>query len=120
MKYTLEERLKIGKEIYENEIIKYDAVNKYGISKDTARDYMRLYRDTYKLPPKKKALTSALDGAAYAAPLRDCDDNLESLEELKLKILKLEIENARLKKGYTVEGDGAERIVTFYDNLKTK
>ena len=52
MGYTREERLDIGKQIYNNEISKSDAAIKYKISEGTARDYMRLYRDVNGLPPK--------------------------------------------------------------------
>ena len=52
MKYTLEERLDIGRRIYDGEITKYQAVAEYGISNQSARDYMRLYRDSNNLPPK--------------------------------------------------------------------
>ena len=41
MSYTREERLDIGKQIYNNELSKSDAAIKYSISKGTARDYMR-------------------------------------------------------------------------------
>lgn len=41
-------------------------------------------------------------------------------EELELKIMKLEIENERLKKGYIVKGDGAAReyVTTLDKNTK--
>ena len=54
MSYTREERLDIGKQIYNNEINKSDAAIKYRISEGTARDYMRLYRDVNGLPPKNR------------------------------------------------------------------
>ncbi len=54
MGYTREERLDIGKQIYNNEISKGDAAIKYRISEGTARDYMRLYRDVNGLPPKNR------------------------------------------------------------------
>ncbi len=54
MSYTREERLDIGKQIYNNEISKSDAAIKYRISEGTARDYMRLYRDVNGLPPKNR------------------------------------------------------------------
>ncbi|KAI4449648.1 hypothetical protein C823_004177 [Eubacterium plexicaudatum ASF492] len=52
MGYTREERLDIGRQIYNNELSKSDAAIKYSISEGTARDYMRLYRDVNSLPPK--------------------------------------------------------------------
>ena len=44
MKYTKEERLKIGKEIFENKINIYEASIIYSINEYTARDYYRLYK----------------------------------------------------------------------------
>ena len=54
MGYTREERLDIGRQIYNNELSKSDAAIKYSISEGTARDYMRLYRDVNSLPPKNR------------------------------------------------------------------
>ena len=51
MKYTEEERIAIGREIYTHEISIYEASIKYKINYYTARDYMRLYRDKNGLPP---------------------------------------------------------------------
>ena len=58
MKYTLEERLDIGRRIYDGEITKYQAAAEYGISDQSARDYMRLYRDSNNLPPKHSSKNS--------------------------------------------------------------
>ena len=53
MKYTKEQRLDIGRRIYDGEITKYEAAEQYDISYQTARDYMRLYRNVNHLPPKR-------------------------------------------------------------------
>ena len=42
MKYTKEERLDIGRKVYDGEISRYEAAELYGISDQTARNYMRL------------------------------------------------------------------------------
>ena len=42
MRYIREQRLDIGRQIYDNEITKSQAVELYKISDQTARDYMRL------------------------------------------------------------------------------
>lgn len=44
MKYTKEERLEIGRRIYEKEMNKEAAAVKYNINTYTARDYMRYYK----------------------------------------------------------------------------
>lgn len=53
MKYTKEQRLDIGRRIYYSEISQYEAAEEYGISEQTARNYMRMYRDANRLPPKR-------------------------------------------------------------------
>ena len=45
MKYTKEQRLVIGRRIYDGELTRHAAAEEYKISEQTARDYMRLYRD---------------------------------------------------------------------------
>lgn len=56
MKYTKEQRLDIGRRIYDGEIDCYQAAEEYSINHYTARDYMRLYRDTYQLPNDQQQL----------------------------------------------------------------
>ena len=53
MKYTKEQRWDIGRRIYYSEISRYEAAEEYGISEQTARNYMRMYRDANRLPPKR-------------------------------------------------------------------
>ena len=45
---------------------------------------------------------------------------LTELEELRLRVMKQDIEIARLKKGYWVEGEGADRIVITSGGVVTK
>ena len=49
MKYTKEQRLDIGRRIYDGEIDCHQAAEQYDINHYTARDYMRLYRDMHLL-----------------------------------------------------------------------
>ena len=73
MKYTLEERLEIGRRIYDGEISRYEAAEQYGINDQTARNYMRMYRDANKLPPKqgKRARSTLLLKNDRESPRRD-------------------------------------------------
>lgn len=106
MKYTKEERLDIGRRIYENELTRYQAAEVYSISEQTARDYMRLYRDVNQLPAKQGRKSSA-----KASGFRTTPADMEKLEamtkeELIQELVKARITEARLKKGYEVKGDG--------------
>ena len=116
MKYTKEERLDIGRRIYDGEISRYEAADTYDISDQTARSYMRMYRDTNHLPPK----SHRRDGPAKVSqkPPAGMED-LESMtkEELIQELVKARITEARLKKGYEVKGDGS---VIIYDSRNTR
>ena len=46
--------------------------------------------------------------------------NLSELERLQLMVAKLEIENERLKKGYWVEGVGANKVFVTESDKSTK
>lgn len=121
MKYTLEERLEIGRRIYEDEISKTDAAKEYDIGVDTARDYMRLYRDTYHLNPKnqKQGFCKAFTAEAVKEyQIKDYQSMTK--EELLLELIKSKINEARAKKGYQVEGDGANKRFVPIDNKNTK
>ena len=118
MKYTKEQRLDIGRQIYDNELSRYEAAERYNISDQTARDYMRMYRDANQLPPKKSGRTSTINIKASQTTSNGIDD-LENMskEELIEEIIKARITEARLKKGYEVKGDG---MVIRYVRKNTK
>ena len=105
MKYTKEERLNIGRRIYDGEISRYEAAEQYGINDQTARNYMRMYRDTNKLPPKRGKRSIATP--SFQKTPVDMEE-LESMtrEQLIQELVKARITEARLKKGYEVKGDG--------------
>ena len=63
MKYTLEQRLDIGRRIYEGELTRFQAAEEYGINDNTARNYMWLYRDTNHLPPKNAGRKRTTDAS---------------------------------------------------------
>ena len=122
MSYTREERLDIGKQIYNNEISKSDAAIKYSISEGTARHYMRLYRDVNTLPPKNRIQK---DESTVKIGVRSSEPDLSEYEsmtkdELIKELVKSRIREQRLKKGYEVKGVGAGRTVTIFDNWNMK
>ena len=117
MNYTQEERLDIGRRIYNNEITRYEAAEEYGISDQTARTYMRLYRAANHLPPKNRNRNAHAPTPAATMPA-----DMETLasmtkEELIEEVIKARIAEARLKKGYEVKGDGS---VIRYVSKNTK
>ena len=121
MKYAKPERLEIGRRVYNNELTKYEAAEQYGINYNTVRDYMRLYRDVNGLPAKHK---SKFVGDALIAPEPNAPEYEEyadmTKEELIRELVKARITEARLKKGYEVKGDGANKVFMPIDSKNTK
>ena len=119
MKYTKQERLEIGKEIYTHNISVYVAAEKYGIDPTTARGYMRMYRDINALPP-----VADNAGSAKPAPRRRIDySDLEGLtkEQLVAEVIRARAEAERAKKGYTVqEGGGAGKEFISLSNQSSR
>lgn len=119
MKYTKQEKLDIGRRIYDSEITRYQAAELYKICEGTARTYMRMYRDANNLPAKnckqQKCNIIRPDSTALSANTDDFQSMTK--EELIRELLKARIAEARLKKGYAVKGDGT---VILYGNKNTK
>ncbi|WP_407370865.1 hypothetical protein [Carnobacterium sp.] len=121
MKYTLEQRLEIGRRIYEGELTRFQAAQEYDINDNTARTYMRLYRDTNNLPPKnevRKGSTIKTTSSSMKVQHHNLEE-YESMtkEELIQALVQARITEARLKKGYEVKGDGS---VIQYSSENTK
>ncbi len=116
MKYTKEQRLDIGRQIYDGEISRYEAAEEYEISEQTARGYMRMYRDVNHLPPKNGQ--KSICAPSFKKDAANLDElKTMTKEELIQEIIKAKITEARLKKGYEVKGDGT---VILYDSKTIK
>lgn len=110
MKYTQEQRLKIGKRIYDGEITRYQAALEYGIGDCTARDYMRLYRDFNHLPEKRPSpgVRTLAIRKAIGEPVMKQYESM-TREQLLKELIKTKLALGRAKKGYEVKGVGAEK-----------
>ena len=82
MKYTLEQRLDIGRRIYEGELTRFQAAEAYGINDNTARNYMWLYRDTNHLPPKNAGRKRKKDASKTPQPIEAKQPDFESYESM--------------------------------------
>lgn len=109
MKYTKEERLEIGRRIYQGEMTLATAAAKYDINLYTARDYLRLYKATENLEiPVKERPGGHYDKSVFSYPDIDVYEQM-SKEELLDELIKAKIDIERAKKGYEVKGDGPDK-----------
>ena len=123
-KYTLEERLEIGRQIYSHQLTVNEAAVKYDINHYTARDYMRYYRDKNNLPAMNSLYAkSQVPASTEPKPKKYVKyDDLESLskEELIDEVIKARVEAERTKKGYKVKGDVQEKEFINLNNTNSK
>lgn len=123
-KYTLEERLEIGRQIYSHQLTVSEAAIKYGLNHYTARDYMRFYRDKNNLPAMNSLYAkSQAPAPTEAKPKKFVKyDDLENLskEQLIDEVIKARVEAERAKKGYSVKGDGQEKEFINLNNTNLK
>ena len=119
MKYSYEERLDIGRKIYYSELTRFQAAEKYGISEMCARDYMRMFRDANNLPAKGLGKRQPIDEKIISSSQYE-EFATMSKEELILELVRSRVNEARLKKGYEVKGDGAEKVYIPLGSKNTK
>ena len=112
---TPKEKEKILKEFYSGKMGRNEICRKYKIATSTLRDWRKKY-DEFGIEGLKSQ-TGRKKGGNKGQGARK-PKSYE--EELKLKIMKLEIENARLKKGYLVKGGGDQKeyVTTLDENTK--
>ena len=114
---TLEERIALGKAIYESGLTHLAAGQIYGISEETARRYKILYEQSVGIPHlTHETKPSVASKEAFSQE----DFQSMSKEELISELMKSKINEARLKKGYMVKGDGANKEYFLLDNKNTK
>lgn len=107
----------IGRRIYNGEITRYQAAEEYDINDQTARAYMRMYRDINQLPQKRKSNSDTHMSVTKASASSE-PQNLETYENMtREELIRVRITEARLKKGYEVKGDGS---VIQYSSKSTR
>ena len=117
MKYTQDQRIAIGKEIFETGISNLDAARKYGIAEESARRYRLLYEASAGIEHiTDKSHKSSKPSGLF---LKEDYESM-SKDELIKELMQSKINEARLKKGYMVKGDGADKEYFLLDNKNTK
>lgn len=119
MKYTKEERLEIGRRIYQGEITLAAAATHYEIDYYTARAYLRLYKASINASIPREISGHGDDKTLSDKPNASQYENM-TREELLDELIRSKVNEARAKKGYEVKGDGRNKIFSPINNKNSK
>ena len=121
MKYTVDERLEIGRKVYAGAMTVRAATEQYQVSRSCIEKYIELYREKEGLPPRGSSFNPNRSKLIKVKTSSDYSE-FESMtrEELIGEIIKARISEARAKKGYMVKGDGAKKEFVPITNKNTK
>ena len=111
-KFSKEEKMKYVRLHLDEHVSLMQIEREYGIRNKLVSEWVRCY-----LQDGEEALEPR-NGNPYAALHRS--KNLSEVERLRLLVAKQEVEIARLKKGYWVEGVGADREYVTGSGKTTK
>lgn len=122
MKYTKEQRLDIARRVYDGEMTVEEAAVKYELNPSSVKGYLRLYRAETGLPPRTHRMITRNITQPIGDPKDPSLKEYESMskEELIDALVMARINEARLKKGYSVKGSGVEREYLPIDSGNTK
>ena len=122
MKYTRDQRIDIGRQVYTRELSHSEAMQKYGVVGSCIDTYVRLYKTKHGIP-----MNSYIPEAKSTKPVSNHTDQLDieaymamSKEELINELILAKANELRAKKGYEVKGVGANKEYISLNNRNTK
>ena len=136
MKYTKEQRIDIGRQIYTHELSRREAADKYGVGDASLDTYVSMYKISIGIPTtnarvnNRHAAANGKKQTAESVPqtrIKSSADALDieayqamSKEELINELIKAKVNEARAKKGYEVKGDGVNKEYISLNSRNTK
>lgn len=114
MKYTKNERVAIGEQVYKHQLTQVEAATKYNIARSTVERYVDEYKALNDITTKKtriKKSSTATEFDEYMAM---------SKEELIRELILAKANELRAKKGYEVKGVGANKEFIPLNNKNSK
>ena len=120
MKYSKEQRIDIGRQVYTHELSRLEASQKYEVSDSSLDVYVSLYKLVSGIQTRnaRVAIRNKTDKTDRNEP-KPREDTSEtwdietyramSKEELINELIRAKVNEARAKKGYEVRGDGINK-----------
>ncbi len=122
MKYTEEERIDIGRQVFTHELTHKEAEQKYGVVRSCIDRYIQEYKIANGIPTGSRSdrPLSSVPGNKAIQPFDIEVYKAMSKEELINELILAKVNEARAKKGYEVKGDGASKEYISINNRNSK
>lgn len=120
MKYKLEERIDIGRQVFTQELSRAEAMAKYHIGATSIDKYIGLYKDQAGIP-RKVRIPASKRGPVRTQETLDIDKYQDmTKDELIRELILAKANELRAKKGYVVKGVGANKEFISLKDKNTK
>ena len=114
MKYTKNERVAIGEQVYKHQLTQVEAATKYNISRSTVERYVNEYKVL-------NGITTQITKNRKPSTATELDEYMAmSKEDLIKELILAKANELRAKKGYEVKGVGANKEFIPLNNKNSK
>ncbi len=122
MKYSKEEQLAIGEQLYNREISHRDAMIKYGISDSSLDKYTQAYKKSQGIPLNTPKPTNTVKNKGHKSSSNpDIEEYMAmTKDELINELIRAKANELRAKKGYEVKGVGSNKEFIPLNNKSSK
>ena len=123
MKYTKEQRIDIGRQVYTHELSHDEAMQKYDVASSSIDRYVQMYKIANGIPTKSQLPSP--DPPVKRKTRIDVSPDIETYkamtkEELINELILAKANELRAKKGYEVKGVGSNKEFVSLNNKNTK
>ncbi len=126
MKYTQQERIDIGRDVYTSGMTCAEAMSKYGLSHGSIERYVSMYKEANGIKGTR-SISNENPAPIQLSSVRKVSSDYDieaymamSKEELIDELIRAKVNEARAKKGYEVKGDGANKEFNSLNNRNSK
>lgn len=123
MKYTKDERVDIGRQVYMHELTHDEAITKYGIVGSSVDNYVQMYKIKNGIPTNQHITYSIEKDITFTKSSKSLDIETYkamSKEELINELIRSKANELRAKKGYEVKGVGVNKEFISLSSKNTK
>lgn len=124
MKFTKDQRIDIGRQVYTQELSHDEAIARYGVVDSCIDNYVRMYKKKNGIPTRKHFVKEPSQ-APVSLVKHSITPDIEtyramSKDELINELIRSKANELRAKKGYEVKGAGVNKEFISLNNKNTK